>query len=256
MNVLVTGSSRGIGRAIAHALSEPGRVMHVHARSIDSLDETAGLCRESGADVVCHEADLSDVAAVEAFAAELPDLDMIVNNAGISGTERVPWDIATEEFAKTLTTNVIAPFILASAVARSRLDRGAYIVDLSSGAAVTDSARSADYWVSKTALMRLGGSFHEAGRDRGLKVFEVAPGVVQTDMTAGMMMHEGRTQWTDVSEVATIIAAISHGELDALAGTHIRAGVDTLGELRERACHGVSPQERRLRLTPWSEGQS
>ncbi|WP_182354088.1 SDR family NAD(P)-dependent oxidoreductase [Flaviflexus huanghaiensis] len=251
MKILVTGASRGIGRAIAHAIARPGREIHVHARSIEALAETEELCRATGADIVRHAADLSQPSEALRLASELPDLDMLVNNAGVSGTERLPWDITPEEFDATLKTNVLAPFILSSAAARSMLDRGGFIVDLSSGAAVTDRADSADYWVSKTALMRLGGSFHEAGHDRGLKVFEVAPGVVQTDMTLSMRMHDGRSEWTDPSEVAGIIAAIADGELDGLAGTHIRAGVDTLDELRARAARGVGSGERRLRLTPW-----
>lgn len=253
MKILVTGSSRGIGRAIAAALAQPGREIHLHARSSIALEETAALCRDAGAQVVLHEANLADRGRVERLAADLPGLDMLVNNAGVSGTERLPWDISAEEFEQTLATNVIAPFILSSAAARHMLDRGGYIVDLSSGAAVTDRADSADYWVSKTALMRLGGSFHEAGRSRGLKVFEVAPGVVQTDMTAGMRMHDGRSQWTDPSEVAAIICAIADGELDGLAGTHIRAGADRLDDLWARARRGAGPGERRLRLTPWED---
>ena len=253
MKILVTGASRGIGRASAEALARPGRELHLHARSVDALEETEALCRAAGAATVLHSADLSLTEDAVRLATEVADLDMLVNNAGVSGTERLPWEITPDEFAQTLTTNVLAPFILSSAAARAMLDRGGRIVDLSSGAAVTDRADSADYWVSKTALMRLGGSFHEAGHGRGLMVFEVAPGVVQTDMTLGMRMHDGRSQWTDPSEVSSIIAAIADGELDGLAGTHIRAGVDSLDELRVRAARGAGPGERRLRLTPWQD---
>lgn len=253
MKILVTGASRGIGRAIAHTLAAPGREIHLHARTIDALSDTAALCREAEADTVLHAADLGNMDEVKRLAETLPELDILVNNAGISGTEKLPWEITADEFDQTMTTNVLAPFILSSSVAMSMLDRGGYIVDLSSGAAVTDKADSADYWVSKTALMRLGGSFHLAGHARGVKVFGVAPGVVQTDMTNAMRMHEGRTEWTDVTEVASIIAAIADGELDGLAGTHIRAGADRLSDLKTRARLGVGPEERKLRLTPWED---
>lgn len=253
MKILITGASRGIGRAIAQALSAPGREIHLHARTEEALNETAELCRSEGADVHLHAADLSRPSEAHRLAAEISDLDMLVNNAGVSGTEKLPWEITAAEFEETMATNVLGPFILSSAAARSMLDRGGYIVDLSSGAAVTDNADSADYWVSKTALMRLGGSFHEAGSSRGLKVFEVAPGVVRTDMTGAMRMHDGRTQWTDVSDVAGIIAAIADGNLDSLAGTHIRAGTDTIADLRARAERGALVGERKLRLTPWQD---
>lgn len=252
MRILVTGASRGIGAHIATALAEPGRTLHLQARTADALHDTARACEEVGATVMTHAAELT-IEGATALAEAVGELDMIVNNAGVAGTESLPWETSTDDFVQTMTTNVFAPFILNSAAARGMLGRGGYIVDLSSGAAVTDRADSADYWVSKTALMRLGGSFHLAGREHGIKVFEVAPGVVKTDMTLSMSMHDGRTEWTEPSEIAGIISAISHGELDALAGTHIRAGVDQLSELKERARQGVGPNARKLRLTGWDE---
>ena len=251
MRILITGSSRGIGRHLATALADEGRTLHLHARAIESLTETARACQDRGADVVLHAADLSTIEGAEDLAEAVGELDMLVNNAGVSGPELLPWEITAEEFATTIRTNVCAPFVLSSAAARSMLDRGGYIVDLSSGAAVTDRADSADYWASKTALMRLGGSFHEAGHSRGLKVYEVAPGVVETDMTHSMNMHDGRTDWTDPAEISGIIAAISQGELDGLAGTHIRAGRESLDDLRARSARGVRPTERTLRRTEW-----
>ena len=253
MRILITGASRGIGRAIAVALAEPDRELHIHARTAAALADTADECRRAGTSPFLHEADLADPAAAQRLADEVGDLDLLVNNAGVSGTEKAPWEITASEFETTLATNVLAPFILTASAARSMLDRGGRIVDLSSGAAVTDSANSADYWVSKTALMRLGGSFHEAGHGRGLKVFEVAPGVVRTDMTAAMRMHDGRSDWTEISAVADIVAAIARGELDGLAGTHIRAGTDDIDDLRARSAAGAAAGERRLRLTPWHD---
>ncbi|MEZ7897574.1 MAG: SDR family oxidoreductase [Flaviflexus sp.] len=253
MRILVTGASRGIGRHIVRALAEPGRTIHLHARTVEALKETGEACAAKGAEVVLHGAELT-IEGATALAEEVGDLDMIVNNAGVSGTElRPPWEISTAEFVDTMTTNVYAPFILNSSAAKSMLGRGGYIVDLSSGAAVTDRGDSADYWVSKTALLRLGGSFHEAGIQHGIKVFEVAPGVVQTDMTNAMSMHNDRTEWTDPAEVSGIISAISHGELDALAGTQLRAGVDKLPDLLERAQRGITNAERKLRLTGWND---
>lgn len=245
MRILVTGASRGIGRAIAIKLAQPGRTLALHARSMSHLAETAAACRQAGAEVELYEAHLDQLDEVKKLAEVR--VDMLVNNAGVSGTEKMPWEITAEELRTTLDINVVAPFVLSSALIKNG---GRYIVDLSSGAAVTDHDTSADYWMSKTALMRLAGSIHLAS---DVKIFSVAPGVVETDMTHGMRMHDGRTEWTDVDEVASIIDAISHGELDGLAGTHIRAGSDELYALRERSIHGVDDKERKLRLTAWAD---
>lgn len=117
---------------------------------------------------------------------------------------------------------------------------------------MTDRADSSDYWVSKTALFRLGSSLHEAGYHRGLRVLELAPGVVLTDMTRDMAMHRGRTQWTAMEDVTAIACAFADGDLDGLSGTQVRAGTDSLDELRTRSQRGIGDDERKLRLTPWS----
>lgn len=246
MKILITGASRGIGQALAEGLARPGRTLHLVARNAFSLAQTIEAVQKRGADVHAHGVDL------EAGIGDLGelDVDMLINNAGVSGTEKDPWEITEGEWRRTFDINVVAPFLLTSAFIRRRGERGGYVVDLSSGSAVTDSPVSADYWASKTALMRLAGSFHLAGRERGIKIFSVAPGVVATDMTAGMAMHDGRTDWTDVSKVVEIINAISDGKLDHLAGTYLRAGTDTVSDLA-LIPGDVSEYSRKLRLTPW-----
>lgn len=247
----MTGASRGIGAAIAVGLAAPGRVLHLVARTLDSLGPTAQAVREAGAEAICHGIDL------EHGIGELADLsvDMLVNNAGVSGTEVVPWEISEAEWRRTFDINVVAPFLLSTAMIRNRGERPLRIVDLSSGAAVTDSPVSADYWASKTALMRLAGSIHLAGKDEGISIFSIAPGVVATDMTAAMKMHEGRTEWTDVADVVDLVRAVSDGKLDHLAGTHLRAGTDRLDELVSLS-KSVSEYSRKLRLTPWCDPRS
>lgn len=256
MKIAITGASRGIGRTIATTLAAPGRQLHLHARRAESLAEVAAEAQERGAEVTVHGAELSDKEQVRRLAEAFGRLDLLVNNAGVGGHEKYAWETSAEELEETLAVNLIAPLILTSSAIAHAGEDGVRIVDLSSGSAVTDTEKSADYWISKTALMRLGGCIDKAGRDRGIKIFEIAPGVVATDMTAAMRAHDGRTEWTSATEIAAIIEAVATGELDALAGCHMRAGTDSLDDLKARAGRGVGTEERRLRLTPWAEPTS
>lgn len=253
--IVVTGASRGIGAALTLALAKPGRTLLLVASAVENLANSTSDAEGRGATVHTFGVDLGDATAVADLASALASrfpVDMIVNNAGISGNEVLPWETDIDSWWRTQEVNLRAPFILQRLLVPAMLDRGGgRIVDLSSGAAVTDRSDSSDYWVSKTALMRLGGSLHLAGHAQGLRVFEVGPGVVETDMTAAMRMHDGRTEWTDVSEVSNIIAAIAAGELDGLAGAFLRSGQDSLDDLRERSSQGISGNSRRLRITDW-----
>lgn len=252
--VLLTGASRGIGSHLARRLACPGRTLLLLARSQEALYDTARACNARGAEVVTFGVDLADASALNRTLdsiAEYP-VDLIVNNAGFMAEEALPWETDPEAWWRTQEINVRAPYLISHALAPHMIERGGgRIVDLSSGAAVWDADLASSYYVSKTALLRFAGSLHEAGAQFGLRVFSVAPGVVRTDMTANRVMHEGRTEWNDPSEVAEIIGVIADGELDGIAGTQVRAGTDSLADLRERSQRGIGPEERKLRLTPW-----
>lgn len=252
--IAITGASRGIGRILAHALA-PGRILHLIARDRTALATVAQECTRGGATAIhTHSVDLADASSLETFAHSLATypIDMLVNCAGIFGEEVLPWQGDPHAWWKTFEANVRAPYILAHYLTPRMIERGGgRILDLSSGAAVTDRADSSAYWASKTALLRLGVSLHEAGYVYGLRVLELAPGVVRTDMTRAMKMHEGRTSWTDPSEVAAIAQAFADGKLDGLSGCQVRAGTDGLDELIRRSQLGVSANARRLRLTGW-----
>lgn len=255
--ILITGASRGIGRYVARGLARPGRELVLAARALPHLDGIAAECAQAGADVCTVSCDLAKSESVEqmiriVLADGVPD--MVVNCAGVFGDEAVPWESDPEQWWRTQLINVRSPYLIQRHLVPPMLDNGGgRILDLSSGAAVSDRGDSSDYWVSKTALFRLGSSLHLAGFDRGLRVLEMAPGVVLTDMTRNMRMHEGRTEWTDPADVVAIAAAFADGQLDGLSGAQVRAGRDSLAELIARSTKGISGDERRLRLTPWKD---
>lgn len=252
---VITGASRGIGAALARHLAQAGLDVALLARSAARLEPVAEQVRAAGRRAVTLAADVTDVDAVEAAVAtadqQLGSIDLLVNNAGLVDAEVPLWEADPAEFDQLLRTNIYGPFLLARAVIPRMLERGGgRIIDLNSGSGTRDTPTMAGYNATKTALFRIGGGIHAAGFDRGLRAFELAPGVVATDMTAGMPMHAGRTDWTPPEAVAEIASAIAAGQLDALSGCYLRAGTDTLADLRARAESGA-PAGRRLQVTDW-----
>ena len=102
--------------------------------------------------------------------------------------------------------------------------------------------------MSKTALARVTGSTHLAGWERGIRAFDLMPGVVRTDMTSAMGVHAGRTDWTDPADVTELVLALVSGELDAWSGRFVRAGTSTVAALQLWAANGLAENERTLAL--------
>ena len=253
----VTGASRGIGRALALGLARAGLDVAVLARDTQRLAPVAAEVRALGRRCAVVVADVRDAAAVADAVCEvkaaLGGIDLLVNNAGRMDAEVSLWEADPDEWWSVLETNVRGPFLLARAVVPGMLARGGgRVVDINSGSGTRDSADATAYTTSKTALFRIGGSLHAAGFDRGLRAFEVAPGVVVTDMTRSMKAHQDRTEWTDVRAVVDLVVAIASGKLDALSGRYVRAGTDTPASLLARLARGEpAQQERRLLLGDW-----
>ncbi|MFI2104646.1 SDR family NAD(P)-dependent oxidoreductase [Isoptericola sp. NPDC019693] len=257
---LVTGASRGIGRALALGLARAGLDVALVARDAARLAEVAREVRDLGRTAVELPADVTDAAAVATAvrAAEAPasdgglgSVDLLVNNAGRIDAEVPLWEADPDEWWSVLETNVRGPFLLARHAVPGMLARGGgRVVDLNSGAGSHDSADATAYNASKTALMRLGAGLHAAGHDRGLRVLEVAPGVVRTDMTGAMRAHEGRTEWTPVERTVDLVTAFARGDLDACSGWFVRASHDTPESLVRLAGDATAPAARRLRVQP------
>ncbi|MFP3713702.1 SDR family NAD(P)-dependent oxidoreductase [Puerhibacterium sp. TATVAM-FAB25] len=264
---LVTGASRGIGRAVALGLARAGLDVALLARDADRLEEVAAEVRAIGRSALVLAAEVADpaqvrdaVARAEAPAAPgdaggLGGVDLLVNAAGRIDAEVPLWEADPEEWWSVMETNVRGPFLLCREVVPGMLARGGgRVVDLNSGSGSHDMVQASAYNLSKTALMRLGSHLHAAGFDRGLRVLELAPGVVRTDMTESMRSHEGRTEWTPVERTVDVVAAFARGELDACSGWFVRVSHDTPESLRELAATATAPAARRLRVQPAGPG--
>lgn len=244
---LVTGASRGIGAHVVAALLDDGWTVVGLSRS--------GQVAEGAEGLAC---DVTDAAAVEQAVREVVDrhgrIDLLVNNAGLVETEQPLWEADVDEWWQVMVTNVRGPFLLMRAVVPHMIAAGGgRVVNLNSGSGTRESDVLTAYHASKSALARLTGGVALAGADHGVRAFDLAPGVIESDMTHSMQMHEGRTDWTDPEDVKALVLAIAHGELDGFSGRFVRAGTDDLELLRQRSRAGLGEGERMIRLRPWGE---
>lgn len=256
---LVSGAGRGIGRHLAIGLAEAGLGVGLVGRTLDTLEDTAEACREHGVPASVAVADVTvadDVdAAVDRIFADLGSVDLLVNNAGAIENLEVPFaDDDVEDVWRVVEVNIRGPLLITHAVLPQMLAAGGgRIIGLSSGAAYRRSASHTGYGISKGGLARLSTILDAQYRDRGIRTFDLSPGVVRTDMSTGMPMHHDRTEWTDPRSVVDLLAGIARGHLDAVSGRFMRAGVDTVEALSQAATHITATDARRLQVTSWGD---
>lgn len=256
---LVPGATGGIGRAVAAGLAGDGVSVGLLGRDRGRLDEVRRTvdAEVAGARTAVAPADVTDLAAVRVAVAEvetaLGPVDLLVDIAGRIESAEVPvWEADPDEWWGVVETDLRGPFHVVQAVVPGMLARGGgRVVHLSTGMAVRDGEIYSGYSAAKTGLVRLGGALHAAGYARGLRAFELMPGVVDTPMTRSMPVHADRTEWTAPAEVVGLLLAIARGGLDAWSGRVLRAGVDTVGRLAEVAASGLPAEARTLRLRPY-----
>lgn len=127
------------------------------------------------------------------------------------------------------------------------------MINLNSGSGTRESPVLTAYHASKSALARLTGGVAVAGAEHNVQAFDLAPGVIETDMTHSMVMHQGRTEWTSSADLTALALALANGELDGFSGRMVRAGADDLDVLRTKSAQGLGEGERMLRLRPWGQ---
>jgi len=225
---VVTGGSRGIGRAIAAELARTHDVVATYKGRRDCAE---ALQQETGALIFqCDISSREDRAALMAFTREkLGRLDLLVNNAGIAPAERRDILEASEErFDSVLATNLKGPYFLSQLAARWMLEQGSgRIVFVTSISAYTASVNRGEYCVSKAGLSMAAALFAARLAREGVGVFEIRPGIVRTDMIArvekayderiaGGLLPQGRMG--EPADVARVVRAIADGLLDYCAG--------------------------------------
>ncbi|MFI1660601.1 SDR family NAD(P)-dependent oxidoreductase [Streptomyces sp. NPDC020472] len=205
---IVTGASRGLGRALAEALAGRGWDLVLDARTADVLEEAAAAVRARGARVVAPPGDVTDPAhrrALVAAAEELGGLDLLVNNAGILGAEPlVPLDRhPLDGFRAALEVNVVAPLgLLQEALPLLRAAPAGAVVNLSSDAAAEAYRTWGAYGATKAALDQLSAVL--AVEEPGLRVWWVDPGGMRTDMLAAAEPGEDLSGTPAPADVAPV----------------------------------------------------
>ncbi|GAA3120659.1 SDR family oxidoreductase [Streptomyces echinatus] len=202
---LVTGGSRGIGRAVALRLAAAGALVAVHyGGNEQAAKEVVGRIEEAGGRAFLIRARFGEAGAVDRLFEELTvglagaGLDILVNNAGISSGNPIS-QVTEEEFGRLMEINVATPFFVVQR-AMALLNDAGRIINMGSTASRFAVSTQIGYTISKAALEAMAPSLaNELGR-RGITVNTVAPGAVRTDMTAG---------YTSIPEVVAGLESIT-----------------------------------------------
>jgi NAD(P)-dependent dehydrogenase (short-subunit alcohol dehydrogenase family) len=225
---IVTGASRGIGRAVATELARTHRVIGTYRGRRDAAEQ---LQSETGCEIFqCDVSSRDDRNALMQFARErFESLDLLVNNAGMAPRERRDLLDATEEsFDELIATNLKGPHFLTQQAARWMAERGAgRIVFVTSISAYTASVNRGEYCISKAGLSMSVALYAQRLAEAGVKVFEIRPGIVRTDMIAkvekkyddliaGGLLPQRRMG--EGSDIAKAVRAIADGLLDYSTG--------------------------------------
>ena len=188
---LVTGGGRGIGRAICLALARNGFDVAVnYAGNAAAADETAAACRELGVNAVTLQADVSSAencqALVDAAVQALGRLDVLVNNAGVT-VDKLMMRLSEADFDRVVDTNLKGAFFCTKAATRVMMrQRYGRVISLSSVVGMHGNAGQANYAASKAGLIGMTKSVAKEYAARGITANAVAPGLIETDMTAAM----------------------------------------------------------------------
>ena len=186
---LVTGGSRGIGRAICLELARRGANVAVNcAGSVQAAEETADACRQLGVQAMVIPADVADPAACEAMVQAVLDafgrIDILVNNAGIT-RDNLALRIDEADYDAVLDTNLKGAFFCCKAAYRPMMrQRSGRIINLSSVVGLRGNPGQSNYAASKAGLIGLTKSLAKELAGRKITVNAVAPGFIETDMTS------------------------------------------------------------------------
>jgi len=240
---LVTGSQRGIGRAIAVALATAGFDIAANDRDdSEDLAATVGAVEAADGRAAPFAADIADLSAhdglLDRATVHFGRLDCLVNNAGVSVFARADLlDVSPESYDRCLSVNTRGPFFLSQDFAKRLVDMPAAeagvhrsIVFITSANAEMASLNRGEYCVSKAGLSMVSQLFALRLAEHGVGVYQVRPGVIETDMTApakepyDKAIAEGLSpirRWGQPEDVAAAVATLAQGLLPFTVGEEI-----------------------------------
>ncbi len=240
---LVTGASRGIGRGIALALAARGwNIVANYRGNAEAAEATRQAVEAAGVACLIVQADIADAQDRErllaATLARFGHIDLLVNNAGMAPRQRVDLlEVSEASYDEVMAVNLKGPFFLAQAVARQMLAQAklaqpagavpSRIINIGSISAYTASINRAEYCISKAGVAMLTALLADRLAEHGIGVYELRPGIIDTDMTGpakakyDRLIGEGLTpirRWGTPEDVGQAVAAIAEGYLDFSTG--------------------------------------
>ena len=224
--VMITGASRGLGRALTLAFAQEGAILVLNSRDADSLDPVAGEAEGTGAEVLAFPGDVSRSTLVEklveAAVERFGRIDVLVNNAGLLGP-RVPIvEYPEDEWRRVLDANLTAPFLLSKAVI-PRMPEGGSIINVTSGVSVEGRAEWGAYSVSKFGLEGLTQILAAELQDRGIRANSVDPGGMRTKMRAAAYPDEDPTTRITPEENTGVFLYLASDESRDVTGERFKA---------------------------------
>jgi NAD(P)-dependent dehydrogenase (short-subunit alcohol dehydrogenase family) len=241
---LITGGSRGIGLGIAHALVKEGyRVAINGVRPIQQVVETLNDLKSDGGEVVYCQGDIANPderkKIVEEIKNQWGDLHVLVNNAGIAPKERKDILEADEKsYDRLMNVNLKGPYFLTQQVANWMIKQKIKnpknpftIINISSVSATTASVNRGDYCISKAGISMATKLWAARLGEFDIPVYEVQPGVIRTDMTAGViekydkLIAEGLTiqkRWGNPEDLGKTVVALASGMIPYATGQVIK----------------------------------
>lgn len=239
---IVTGGRRGIGLGIAKALAKGG--FDIAITGIGEADQVGSVLDDLsalGATAIFLKADLSDLsghqATVDAVQARVGPIACLVNNAGMASVERGDFlDLAPENFDTIVATNLRGTVFFTQAVVKAMLAAGSdakrSVINITSVSATMSSPERLDYCMSKAGLAAFSQGLALRLADTGIAVFEVRPGIIRSDMTAGVsgkydaLIDGGLVpmkRWGEPDDIGRMVAALADGSFGFATGSVINA---------------------------------
>ena len=224
--VLITGASRGLGRALALAYAEGGAKLVLNSRSEGSLNPVAKEAGGTGAEVLAVPADVASAADVEglvdAAVKRFGRIDVLVNNAGLLGP-RVKIEVYPEdEWRQVIDANLTAPFLLSKAVI-PHMPEGGSIVNVVSGVSIEGRTEWGAYSVSKFGVEGLTQILAAELKDRGIRANAVDPGGMRTEMRAAAYPDEDPQTRITPEENTAVFLYLASDESKGVNGQRFKA---------------------------------
>ncbi len=234
--VLITGAGSGIGRAASLAFAKEGAAIAAADLRLEAAQATASAVKALGHNAVALQVDVTQPDSVQALVeravAGLGSLDVLVNSAGVR--EIVPFlELPAEEWTKVIGTNLTGTFLCSQAVAQHLIaqNKSGKIINLSSVAGLMGVPNRAAYVASKHGVVGLTKEMGMELADKHIQVNAIAPGVVETAMTAGyfdkpdivasLKKAHPAGRWAQPEEIARLMLFLASEDADFMTGTTI-----------------------------------